>query len=91
VLSIQSHVVHGYVGNNAATFPLQVNYFCNFRCLNGPVLSLVGSYTASYIHALLNVIRYSDTKWMPSTQFSFLTTQVGNAIEMSRRFFIRNQ
>eukprot|EP00731_Ephydatia_muelleri_P031927 Em0023g434a len=24
VLSIQSHVVHGYVGNNAATFPLQV-------------------------------------------------------------------
>ena len=24
VLSVQSHVVHGYVGNNAATFPLQV-------------------------------------------------------------------
>ena len=24
VLSIQSHVVHGYVGNRAATFPLQV-------------------------------------------------------------------
>ena len=24
VLSIQSHVVHGYVGNKAATFPLQV-------------------------------------------------------------------
>lgn len=24
VLSIQSHVVHGYVGNTAATFPLQV-------------------------------------------------------------------
>ena len=24
VLSIQSHVVHGYVGNNAAVFPLQV-------------------------------------------------------------------
>ena len=23
VLSIQSHVVHGYVGNKAATFPLQ--------------------------------------------------------------------
>ena len=25
VLSIQSHVVHGYVGNKSATFPLQVN------------------------------------------------------------------
>lgn len=24
VLSIQSHVVHGYVGNKAAAFPLQV-------------------------------------------------------------------
>ena len=24
VLSIQSHVVYGYVGNKAATFPLQV-------------------------------------------------------------------
>lgn len=23
VLAIQSHVVHGYVGNRAATFPLQ--------------------------------------------------------------------
>ncbi|XP_046848869.1 LOW QUALITY PROTEIN: pyridoxal kinase-like [Xenia sp. Carnegie-2017] len=27
VLSIQSHVVHGYVGNKSATFPLQVNGF----------------------------------------------------------------
>ena len=27
VLSIQSHVVHGHVGNKSATFPLQV------RCL----------------------------------------------------------
>lgn len=25
VLSIQSHVVHGYVGNKSATFPLQVS------------------------------------------------------------------
>jgi pyridoxine kinase len=24
LLSIQSHVVHGYVGNRAATFPLQL-------------------------------------------------------------------
>lgn len=29
VLSIQSHVVHGYVGNKSATFPLQVSEsFC---------------------------------------------------------------
>ena len=27
VLSIQSHVVHGYVGNKAAVFPLQVYIF----------------------------------------------------------------
>ncbi len=30
ILSIQSHVVHGYVGNTAASFPLQVsdnNYY----------------------------------------------------------------
>ena len=26
VLSIQSHVVHGYVGNDAAKFPLQVSF-----------------------------------------------------------------
>lgn len=25
VLSIQSHVVHGYVGNKSAVFPLQVS------------------------------------------------------------------
>lgn len=40
VLAIQSHVVHGYVGNKSATFPLQVylilvckkqiNYFANY-------------------------------------------------------------
>lgn len=27
VLAIQSHVVHGYVGNKSATFPLQVGEF----------------------------------------------------------------
>jgi len=27
VLSIQSHVVKGYVGNKSATFPLQVLFF----------------------------------------------------------------
>lgn len=29
ILAIQSHVVHGYVGNKSATFPLQVSA-CNF-------------------------------------------------------------
>ncbi|VDM68160.1 unnamed protein product, partial [Strongylus vulgaris] len=32
VLSIQSHVVHGYAGNKASVFPLQVVFFC---LLNG--------------------------------------------------------
>ena len=27
VLSIQSHVVHGYVGNKSAVFPLQLHGF----------------------------------------------------------------
>ena len=30
VLSIQSHVVSGYVGNDSATFPLQVSHFLQF-------------------------------------------------------------
>lgn len=30
VLAIQSHVVHGYVGNKSATFPLQVSGSMNF-------------------------------------------------------------
>ena len=32
VLSIQSHVVHGYCGNRSAVFPLQVNYLCIHLC-----------------------------------------------------------
>lgn len=28
VISIQSHVVAGYVGNKSATFPLQVSMYC---------------------------------------------------------------
>lgn len=31
VLSIQSHVVSGYVGNKSATFPLQVSYYNYFN------------------------------------------------------------
>lgn len=29
VLSIQSHVVHGYCGNKSSVFPLQVNFKIN--------------------------------------------------------------
>lgn len=35
MLSIQSHVVRGYVGNRAATFPLQVR-LRNARCPRAP-------------------------------------------------------
>lgn len=31
VLSIQSHVIHGYVGNKSATFPLQVSGYDKFN------------------------------------------------------------
>ena len=34
VLSIQGHVVHGYVGNKAATFPLQVRLLSNLIRFN---------------------------------------------------------
>lgn len=40
VLSIQSHVVHGYVGNKVATFPLQVG----------------NTYTHTHIHVFTNVL-----------------------------------
>ena len=33
VLTVQSHVVRGYVGNKAAVFPLQLlGACCRFRC-----------------------------------------------------------
>ena len=38
VLCIQSHVVHGYVGNKAAVFPLQVLGF-NVEAINTVTLS----------------------------------------------------
>ena len=39
VLSIQSHVVHGYVGNRAAVFPLQVIYFTHEKFLEQKILN----------------------------------------------------
>lgn len=33
VLSIQSHVVHGYVGNKSAVFPLQVSSILNIKLI----------------------------------------------------------
>lgn len=49
ILSIQSHVVHGHVGNKAAVFPLQVNnakkivaFLCyKFNNLT-PILKVIG-------------------------------------------------
>ena len=38
ILSLQSHVVHGYVGNKAAVFPLQVLGF-NVEAVNTVTLS----------------------------------------------------
>ena len=37
VLSIQSHVVSGYVGNKSATFPLQVNLYGYRHCFTQSV------------------------------------------------------
>lgn len=45
VLSIQSHTVHGYVGNKAATFPLQTMGF-NVDCINTVSLSNHPAYAA---------------------------------------------
>ena len=46
VLSVQSHVVHGYVGNKAAAFPLQVQGF-NVEAVNTVVLSNRPDYPCS--------------------------------------------
>lgn len=39
VLSIQSHVVHGYAGNKCSVFPLQVYNLYPYRCSFGEVMS----------------------------------------------------
>eukprot|EP01031_Cornospumella_fuschlensis_P028389 gene28389-34275_t len=45
VLSIQSHTVFGFVGNKAATFPLQTMGF-NVDCINTVSLSNHPAYSA---------------------------------------------
>ena len=42
VLSIQSHVVHGYCGNRSAVFPLQVNYLFTGGNVNFKRLKALG-------------------------------------------------
>ena len=56
VLSIQSHVVHGYVGNNAATFPLQV------RVLFEVVAVTSSAITISVLRDVFYFIRFLATK-----------------------------
>ncbi len=47
VLSVQSHTVHGYVGNKAATFPLQTLGF-NVDCINTITLSNEPGYAGGF-------------------------------------------
>ena len=47
ILSIQSHIVHGYVGNKAAVFPLQALRF-NFYAINTVHLSNHPAYPAGF-------------------------------------------
>lgn len=57
VLSIQSHVVHGYVGNKSATFPLQASITLEGLIDDSLFLSLMSSFL--------------DLMWMPSIPYSF--------------------
>ena len=62
VLSVQSHVVHGYVGNKAATFPLQVSYgLLPFGSSPLTVFSIFGSLKVlGYDVDVLNSVQYSN-------------------------------
>ena len=62
VLSVQSHVVHGYVGNKAATFPLQVLKFWSPG--RGSMI-----YCLLFIFGSLKVLGY-DVDVINSVQFS---------------------
>jgi len=53
VLSIQSHVVHGYVGNKAAVFPLQLLGF-DVDVINSVQFSNHTGYTAKWKGQVLN-------------------------------------
>lgn len=53
ILSIQSHIVHGYVGNKAATFPLQCLGF-NVDCINTVHLSNHPAYSGGFKGQMLN-------------------------------------
>lgn len=53
ILSIQSHIVHGYVGNKAATFPLQCFGF-NVDCINTVHLSNHPAYSGGFKGQMLS-------------------------------------
>lgn len=56
VLSIQSHVVHGYVGNKSATFPLQVSGHRNYDFFSCELYEK----TKKYLTITINL---HGTKW----------------------------
>ena len=66
VLSIQSHVVHGYVGNKCATFPLQV-------CFN--------AYLLTFCTVRLKTNSFKQLKRVREKHFCFLTKVLGFEVD----------
>ena len=56
VLSVQSHVVHGYVGNKAATFPLQVSLLA----VGGVSFTVFSLKVLGYDVDVLNSVQFSN-------------------------------
>jgi hypothetical protein len=75
VLSIQSHVVSGYVGNKAATFPLQVRLV---PALRRPYASLRPASRRDHppLPCSHQPGSSSDSTWIPSTLCTFPITPV---------------
>lgn len=98
VLSIQSHVVHGYVGNKSATFPLQVLgfevdainsvHFSNhtgYDHIKGQILSdkeLNDVFTGLQSNGLLNTYTHILTGYIGKDSF---LTEVGNIVKTIRK------
>ena len=61
VLSIQSHVVHGHVGNSAAVFPLQVNTHTHTHTYTH-THTHIHTHTYTHTHTHL-VCRFWDVRW----------------------------
>ncbi len=67
VLSIQSHVVHGYVGNKAAVFPLQVTFQINVHNTNYDNLN---SHLNSCLVSMLILLILSNSQIILNTNVS---------------------